>query len=248
MGNTVGKLDDMTVIKSCKAAENNFVGMGCGILDQFSSGMGRESELVFLDCRDLSYRYAPFKGACFILANTKAKHALVDGQYDKLRTACFESASAFEKVLNGKKVTHLRDVKVEEFEEHKQELTHDQSSRAEHIVYENRRTQDSFDALLKGDISRLGEAMSESHNSSRDKFGNSCKELDIMREMAESITGFLGGRLMGGGFGGCTINLVVEEFADAFCGELTEKYRAETGIEADMIRVMPGNGAMSIQL
>merc|ERR1712216_198007 len=107
-------------------------------------------------------------------------------------------------------------------------------------------TQDSFDALQKGDISRLGEAMNESHNSSRDKFGNSCRELDIMRKMAESIPGFLGGRLMGGGFGGCTINLVKEEFADAFCEQLIEKYRAETGIYADMIRVMPGNGATSI--
>lgn len=240
---TVGKLDDIAVIKACKAAENNFVGMGCGILDQFSSGMGKSGKLLYLDCRDLSYKYVPFQGgAVFVLANTKAKHELVDGQYDKLRAACFESAEKFKTVL-GRPLTHLRDVSVEDFEANKAQLTDAQMKRAKHIVYENDRVLRSFAALEQGDLAFLGQAMSASHDSSRDDFGNSCKELDVMRECAEGIDGWLGGRLMGGGFGGCTINLVKQEQVDAFCEELAKRYQAKTGIDPAMVQCKTGDGA-----
>lgn len=240
---TAGRLDDIAVVKACKAAENNFVGMGCGILDQFSSGMGRAGQLLYLDCRDLSYKYVPFQGgAVFVLANTKAKHELVDGQYDKLRAACFESAETFKTVL-GRPLTHLRDVSVGDFEANQAQLTEAQRRRAKHIVYENERVLRSVAALEQGQLALLGEAMSASHDSSRDDFGNSCKELDIMRECAEGLDGWLGGRLMGGGFGGCTINLVKREQVDAFCEELAKRYKSRTGIEPAMVQCQTGDGA-----
>lgn len=120
--------------------------------------------------------------------------------------------------------------------------------RAKHIVYENERVLKAIAGLKKDDLKELGDAMTQSHNSSRDDFGNSCKELDQMRECAEGLEGFLGGRLMGGGFGGCTINLVEEVHAKAFSEQLALKYKEATGTEPTMLECLPGNGAFGEQL
>lgn len=240
---TVGKLDDITVIKVAKAAENNFVGMGCGILDQFSSGKGRAGALLFLDCRSLAYSYAPFRGAQFVLANTNAPHALVDGKYDELREHCFAVASHIQKELGNRKVTHLRDVNSDMLSQHSSRLSDAQHRRAKHIVTENERVHSAIAALKAGNVEAVGPMLSASHASSRDDFGNSCKELDIMTACAEGIEGFLGARLMGGGFGGATLNLVREGHAEAFSSELARRYEARTGRKADMLTFVPGSGA-----
>lgn len=242
---TVGKLDALTLIKAAKAAENNFVGMGCGILDQFSSGMGRSGSLLFLDCRTLDYSYVPFKGAVFVLANTHAPHQLVDGKYDELRTSCFSAAAALREATGNDNITHLRDVSPATFESHSLRLSHPQRRVSHHIVLENERVQTGIKAAKSGDMKLLGEMMSASHCSSRDSFGNSCKELDIMQELAEQADGFLGARLMGGGFGGSTINLVKESCAQKFAEDLAKLYKAKTGIDATMLICGPGDGAFS---
>jgi len=242
---TASKLSQIDVIKACKAAENNFVGMGCGILDQFSSGMGKAGQLVHLDCRDLSYGYVPLTGARLVLANTHAPHQLVDGKYDELRRACFDAAETLQKAMPSKRLTHLRDVTVEEFETHEEALPRKSSSCARHIVYENDRVQKVIMGLRSNDLQALGEAMSASHASSRDDFGNSCKELDIMFDCAEGIPGMLGRRLMGGGFGGCTINLVVEQHAESFQATLAARYRQKTGTEPTILICNTSNGACS---
>lgn len=245
---SVHKMDDLALILAAKAAENNFVGMGCGVLDQFSSCMGRTGRLIHLDCRPpLKHTYVEFQGGAFVLANTHAPHQLVDGKYDELRKACFESVDVIKKAM-ASEITHLRDVDSETLEKNKDALSEDQYKRAEHIVKENERVMGSVTGLKKGDLAVLGKAMSESHNSSRDKFGNSCEQLDKMRECAEGIDGWLGGRLMGGGFGGCTINLVELGKEEAFAAALAEKYEAATGTKPTMICVNTGDGAFGEKL
>jgi len=240
---TVGAFDQLTLVKAAKAAENNFVGMGCGILDQFSSGMGRSGSLLYLDCRTLDYSYVPFNGAHFVLANTHAPHQLVDGKYDELRRNCFAAKDVFRKESGKDDITHLRDVDKDMLEKHKGALSADQARRAHHIITENDRVQTGVAACKAGDMNNLGVCMSESHVSSRDSFGNSCRELDIMQRCAHGIEGHLGARLMGGGFGGSTINLVSEGCVESFVAELSKRYQAETGIKPTVLVCSPGDGA-----
>lgn len=245
---TVGKLADMDIVQVAKAAENNFVGMGCGILDQFTSGKGRAGHLVFLDCRTLNFKFAPFKGAQFVLANTNAPHQLVDGQYNELRQHCFAAASTIKKETGITKITHLRDVDSAMLAAHAEKLSDAQRRRAKHIVTENERVHSAVAALKAGDLAGIGQMLKDSHASSRDDFRNSCKELDIMSECAEGIEGFLGARLMGGGFGGATLNIVREGYAEAFAAELARRYQARAERKADMVIFVPGNGAFNMKV
>jgi len=240
---TVGQLGDIDLVKASKAAENNFVGMGCGILDQYCSGMGRADALLCLDCRTVTHEIVPFAGARFVLANTNAPHALVDGKYDALRKNCFAAADVLKKAMGTDAVTHLRDVSPEALETHKSALSSEELRHASHIVHENRRVVEGVAACRAGDMVALGKALSESHASSRDDFQNSSRELDIMHRCADGIEGYLGSRLMGGGFGGSTINLVREDQLEAFMAELGKRYKAETGIEPTIWALKPGNGA-----
>lgn len=239
----VGTYGQLALVKAAKAAENNFVGMGCGILDQFSSGMGRSGSLIYLDCRTLAYHYVPFTGAHFVLANTHAPHQLVDGKYDELRTNCFAAKDVFVKQTGNDTITHLRDVDKDMLEKYKSALSTDQARRAHHIITENDRVQTGEAACKAKDMAKLGECMSASHVSSRDSFGNSCHELDIMQRCADGIEGHLGSRLMGGGFGGSTINLVKEGCVEGFVTELSRRYEAETGIKPTVLVCSPGDGA-----
>lgn len=240
---SVGKLDQLTKVKAAKAAENNFVGMGCGILDQFSSGFGKAGNLLYLDCRTLDYSYAPFTGAQFVLANTHAPHQLVDGQYAQLRADCFAACEGIAKAAGDAKMTHLRDVDSACLAKHSSALSASQNKRAKHIIGENERVHTGIEALRAGDMATIGTCMSQSHYSSRDDFGNSVKLLDTMQRLAEGVDGFLGARLMGGGFGGSTINLVKEGQAEKFAEELSKKYEAETGIKPTVLICVPGDGA-----
>eukprot|EP00746_Dinoflagellata_sp_MGD_P001559 gnl/MRDRNA2_/MRDRNA2_102957_c0_seq1.p1 gnl/MRDRNA2_/MRDRNA2_102957_c0~~gnl/MRDRNA2_/MRDRNA2_102957_c0_seq1.p1 ORF type:complete len:411 (+),score=93.12 gnl/MRDRNA2_/MRDRNA2_102957_c0_seq1:55-1287(+) len=233
-------LSDLDKILIAKGAENNFVGMGCGILDQFSSGMGKAGQLISLDCRDLSYSYVPLQGAEFVLANTHAPHQLVDGKYNDLRKGCFDSVAELNK-LSGQAASHLRDFDVNTFEKHKNKLSSFNRRRSQHIVYENQRVQQGITGLKNGDLAMLGTAMSGSHQSSKNDFGNSCKELDIMVDCAQGLC--LGSRLMGGGFGGCTINLCKEGEGQAFCDKLKANYKEKTGIDSTTFICKTAEGA-----
>lgn len=242
---TVGTLDQLAMVKAAKAAENNFVGMGCGILDQFSSGMGQAGNLIALDCRTLEYYLVPFSGARFVLANTHAPHQLVDGKYDELRASCFKAKDLLKFSIGDDSITHLRDVDSKILEEHKACLGEEELKRAEHIVLENERVHKGAEAATAGDATVLGQCMSQSHESSRDKFGNSCKELDIMQRLSQSIPGLYGSRLMGGGFGGSTLNLVAEDQVDNFVEELSRQYEAETKIKPTILVCSTGDGAFA---
>ncbi len=244
------EMDPIQIALTAQAAENSFVGMNCGILDQFSSTMGKRDHLVYLDCRNLQqYRHIPLGANIeLVIANTKAEHSLVDGAYNRLRECCFSASEYFAEKLSPKTVTHLRDVSVEEMTSASSGLEPDVLKRAKHIITENQRVVDGVTALENGNLYKMGECMNLSHISSRDDFANSCHELDIMYDCAEGIDGLYGRRLSGGGFGGCTVNLVAADQAEAFAQELALRYKEKTGIDAEMHICKTWDGAHAVRM
>lgn len=224
---------------ACKHAENAFVGMGCGILDQFTSAMSREGHLLFLDCRDIAeYRYIPIPPEYkFVVAESEAQHQLLDGKYNELRSQCFEAARLLHK-------PSLRDVTYEQFQNAAALLPEDIRRRVSHIVGENERVQRAIKILESHrPIQELGELLLASHRSSQFEFKNSCQELDILVECAQSLPGFIGARLQGGGFGGSTINLVESSMVEMFTELLSKAYFEKTGIFTNTFVVTPSDGA-----
>ncbi|MBN1258041.1 MAG: galactokinase [Planctomycetes bacterium] len=227
------KLDQPELARLCRSAENDFVGMKCGIMDQWSSIHGEADSLIFLDCRELTSEPVSIgEGVDLVLADTKASHELLASTYNDLQQKCFEAAKFFAKYKEG--VTELRDVTAADFEEFGSHLPEEIQPQARHVIYENARVQDGVAALRQGDLAEMGRLMLESHASSRDYFGNSCRELDVMVEIAKGLDGCYGARLSGGGFGGCTVNLVEAEKAEHFAKHLASKYKAATGIAPEM--------------
>ncbi len=244
------EMERTDLARLCQEAENNFVGVNCGILDQFSSAMGKRDHLIFLDCRDLArYEHIPLGGdMALVIANTNVRRALADGTYNRLREDCFYAARELAAALPGKKITHLRDISLAELKAQEQRLPPAVYQRARHVVTENERVLRCAAALREGDRKTLGEMMLASHGSSRDDFGNSCAELDAMVECGRGLVGCLGCRLSGGGFGGCTVNLVARAQAEQFACALADAYRHRTGIAADIYLCKAVDGASSAPL
>ncbi len=229
---------------TCQKAENEFVGVNCGILDQFTSVMGAQDHLVFLDCRDLDkFETIPLGSDVeLVLAHTNASHDLSEGVYNELRAECFEAAKYFAGRIGGQ-VTHLRDVSLADFGQHKDGLPAQTQRRARHVISENARVLEGVKALRNGDRDTMGRCMLASHASSRDDFQNSCEELDTMVACAEGLPGYYGSRLSGGGFGGCTVNLVEAGQADAFAEALATRYEERTGLHPEMHACKAVDGA-----
>ena len=214
----------------CQRAENEFVGANCGIMDQFISINGKENHAMLLDCRDLSFQLAPIPAnVALVIANTMVKHSVAGGDYPT-RRAESEAACA---VINSHRgnVPFLRDATLEDLDKWGSEMAPKSLLRARHVISENLRTVAAAKALLKGDMKELGRLMAEAHRSYSKDFEGSCAEADIMVELANELPGLIGARLTGGGFGGCTINLVEQSQAKAFAEELGRRYAAKTGIQ-----------------
>jgi galactokinase len=214
----------------CQRAENEFVGANCGIMDQFISVNGKENHAMLLDCRDLSFQLAPIPAnVALVIANTMVKHSVAGGDYPT-RRAESEAACA---VINSHRghVPFLRDATLEDLDKWGHEMAPKSLLRARHVISENLRTVAAAKALLKGDMKELGRLMAEAHRSYSKDFEGSCAEADIMVELANELPGLIGARLTGGGFGGCTINLVEQAKAKAFAEELGRRYAAKTGIQ-----------------
>jgi galactokinase len=214
----------------CQRAENEFVGANCGIMDQFISANGKENHAMLLDCRDLSFQLAPIPAnVALVIANTMVKHSVAGGDYPT-RRAESEAACA---VINSHRghVPFLRDATLEDLEKWGNEMAPKSLLRARHVISENLRTVAAAKALLKGDMKELGRLMAEAHRSYSKDFEGSCVEADTMVELANELPGLIGARLTGGGFGGCTINLVEQDKAKAFAEELGRRYAAKTGIQ-----------------
>ena len=225
----------------CQRAENEFVGANCGIMDQFISANGKVNHALLLDCRDLSFRLAPIPPhVALVIANTMVKHSIFGGDYPT-RRAESEAACAIINSRRGGGVPFLRDATLDDLAQWGNEMKPESLKRARHVISENLRTVAASNALLKGDMAEVGRLMAEAHWSYSKDFEGSCVEADIMVELANQLPGLIGARLTGGGFGGCTINLVDQSSAAAFSQELAGRYESKTGI-APQIHICHASG------
>jgi galactokinase len=213
----------------CQRAENEFVGANCGIMDQFISLNAKKDHALLLDCRDLSFKLAPIPDhVALVIANTMVKHSVAGGDYPTRRR---ESEAACAVIASHRPgVPFLRDATLDDLDKWGHEMAPKSLMRARHVISENLRTVAACDALLKGDMKELGRLMGEAHWSYSKDFEGSCAEADTMVELAQDLPGLIGARLTGGGFGGCTINLVEQADAPKFAESLGARYAARTGI------------------
>ena len=225
----------------CQRAENDFVGARCGIMDQFVSVHGQKDHALLLDCRSLEYRIQPIpEDMRLVICNTMVRHSVAGGEYNQRRRECEMAAEFFSGVVPGAKA--LRDISLEVFEKRASELPELVRKRCRHVITENARVIEAGEALARGDLRQFGALMRESHASLRDDFQVSCAELDIMVELAGQVEGVCGARMTGGGFGGCTINLVTSEKVEAFKAKVTEGYAKATGRRAEIYVCTAGDG------
>jgi len=251
-GLALGKLygidvDTVSLAKIGQKAEHVYAGCKCGLLDQISSLAGEEGKLVKTDFRSVTYETVKLgKEACFLMCNTHAKHALVDGAYNERREACEQAAVHFAKVLRHP-VQALRDVSVAEWAIYKRGLPEKVASRAAHPIGEDERVLLGSEYLSAGDLAGFGRLMFDSHESSRYLFENSCEELDAVVDAAKKIPGVLGARLSGGGFGGSVVVLVHPRDAETASAALASAYAAKFGKPCDVSVINPASGAHLVQ-
>jgi len=235
------------IAKICRQAENEYVGARVGIMDQFVSCMGRAGHALLLDCRSLDFQFAHIPaGFELVVCNTMVKHDLATGAYNQRRAECEEGVRYFAKADPA--IRALRDVSSELLERIGGELPPTIRKRCTHVIRENQRTLDAARALAEGDLARMGKLMRESHESLRDLYQVSCRELDAMVDAAKGLPGFIGGRMTGGGFGGCTVNLVREENATDFAAQIAQRYHQATGITPQIYPCHAANGAQELSL
>ena len=235
------QLDPAQKALLCQRAEHRFAGVPCGIMDQFSSVMGNEGELILLDCRSQSVQSVPFPKAevAMLITNSNVKHELVGGQYAERREQC---DSALQKLHR----SSWRDVTLDDVEASRGEMSQPEYLRAQHVVSEIERTTTAAQAFRDRDWDHVGELMFASHDSLRDDFQVSCAELDLLVDLARAIGiegGVIGSRMTGGGFGGCTVTLVKSEHADSVMKQLAEGYESRTGITPSCFVSRPARGA-----
>jgi len=221
------------IAQLCQRAENNFVGASTGIMDQFIACCGAEDHALLLDCRSLEYRLAPIPShLSLVIANSMVKHSHAGGEYNTRRSEVEEGTALLRS--HRPEIKLLRDATPDDLARWGSEMRPDVLKRCRHIVTENIRTVAAADALEAGDLKTLGRLMYEAHASYRDDFEASCPECDILVDLASKEPGVIGARLTGGGFGGCTVNLVENANARDFSAHLREGYLEATGIEADI--------------
>ncbi len=227
----------------CQSAENQFVGVNCGIMDQLISVHARRDHALLLDCRSLEHEMLPLDTSAvrIVVCNTMVHHELGASAYNRRRARCEEAARLLDGVAGG--VAQLRDVTPELLAEHGHVLDELTLKRARHVVSENDRTLRAAAALKAGDLATFGGLMNESHESLRGDYEVSCEELDLMVELARRQPGVLGARMVGAGFGGCTVNMVAVEQADAMARAVCAAYREETGVEPEVYRFVATGGA-----
>jgi galactokinase len=236
--------DPVYLAKLARRAENEFVGVPCGIMDQFVSALGKEDHALFLDCRDLSHRHVPLPSEVkIIVCNSGVKRALAQSEYEVRLKQCRQAVAQL--ATAGLAVKSLRDVDEEDLEMAASTLTEVLLKRARHVVRENRRVADAADALEEGDLERVGELMNQSHESLRDDYEVSSRELDALVEIARRQPGTLGARMTGAGFGGCTVNLVRESAAQSFSEAVKQEYQQAFGRPAEVYLCRASNGAFA---
>jgi galactokinase len=234
-----------TLARLCQRAENEFVGSSCGIMDQFISANGEEDHALLLDCRDLSFILAPIPAnVALVIANTMVKHSVAGGEYTSRRAEVEEAARVIAR--HRPEVRFLRDATVDDLKKWGAEMSPNALKRARHVITENTRTVAAAEALIHHDLKELGRLMAEAHESYSKDFEASCIEADTMVMLANKLPGLIGARLTGGGFGGCTINLVDQREAPGFAEALAASYADATGIAPQIHICHASSGAHKV--
>jgi galactokinase len=239
-------IGQVELVKIGQKAENNFVGVNCGIMDQFAVGMGKKDKAILLNCGTLDYSYAKVELGDYslVIMNTNKRRALNESKYNERRAECDE---ALEQINKTKKVSALCDLTIEEFKaiEHIIEKENVRK-RAEHAVYENSRVKQAYDCLNEGKLEEFGQLLTESHNSLRDLYEVTGIELDTIVEESLKAEGCIGARMTGAGFGGCAIALVKKSNIEAFQEQVTKNYKEKIGHEPSFYSSGIGEGTCEI--
>ena len=242
------KIDNIEMAKISQMAEHNYVGVKCGIMDQFASAMGKKNHAIFLDCKTLDYQLVPINidGYRLVLSNTNKKHSLGTSKYNERRNECEAGFEILKKELPH--ITCLGDVNPEEYYKVRSAIENEIiERRVRHVVEEDARVKKSIDVLNAGDLNTFGKLMTASHESLRDLYEVSCRELDVLAAEALKIDGVLGSRMTGAGFGGCTVSLVKEESVDTFIEKIGRVYFDTIGHEASFYITEIGDGGREIK-
>lgn len=239
------KIDKFTLAKVGQATEHNYIGCNCGIMDQFASVFGKAGSLIRLDCRSLQYTYFPFdpKGYRLVLLNSQVKHDLASSAYNDRRKSCENVVAAIQK--RHPEVELLRDATYDMLDEVRGEVSEEDALRAKYVIGEKYRVLEVCVALEEGDYEEVGKKMFETHHGLSKEYEVSCPELDFLNDVAKNC-GVTGSRIMGGGFGGCTINLVSDELYDNFIATAKKSYKEKFGKEPIVIDVVIGDGARKL--
>ncbi|MCM1153514.1 MAG: galactokinase [Muribaculum sp.] len=235
------KFPKFELAKIGQSTEHNYCGVNCGIMDQFASVFGKKGHLMRLDCRSLEYEYYPFnpEGYSLVLVDSCVKHELKDSPYNKRRESC-------ERVAHRLGVETLRDADMAMLDAAKSDISAEDYMRAKYVIEEKERVLDVCDALTKGDYERVGRNMYATHEGLSKDYEVSCEELDYLNDLAREM-GVTGSRIMGGGFGGCTINLVSDALHDRFEKEVTEKFKKKYGHAPKIYDVVISDGARKVE-
>lgn len=234
------KIDKFELALIGQSTEHNYCGVNCGIMDQFASVFGKAGNLMRLDCRSLEHEYYPFnpEGYRLVLLDSKVKHELVDSPYNKRRASCEHVASVIG-------VETLRDASMDDLEKVKDQISAEDYNRAKYVIEEKQRVLDVCDALQRGDYDTVGDRMYKTHEGMSKLYEVSCVELDYLNDIAKEC-GVTGSRIMGGGFGGCTINLVKDDLYDKFIETAKAKFAEKYGHEPQVYDVVISDGARKI--
>ena len=239
-------IDRVTLALAGQEAEHIYVGANVGIMDQFISALGKKNHALLIDCRALTAENVPIDttDTVIVICDSKVKHALASSEYNTRRAECERGVEILKTVLPD--ILALRDVDSNQFKQFKNLLPETIMRRCRHIISENERTLAAAKNLQHGELAEMGRLMYQSHESMRDDYEISCRELDILVEIAANCEGVLGARMTGGGFGGCTVNLVKRAALDEFCAAITEKYKTATGLSSEIYITEAAAGASEI--
>lgn len=242
------ELDMIEMALISQRAEHNFIGVKCGIMDQFASSMGKADHAVYLDCATLKYEHIPLKlnDSSIVLTNTNVKHSLGNSKYNERRAECEEGFNALKTVLPD--ITQLADITIEEFEKNKDVIKNETTQkRIKHVVYECDRVRKSAEALKNDDIALFGQYMNESHNSLQYDYEVTCPELDFVVSMGRKIDGVLGIRMTGAGFGGCTVAIIKNCAVDKYIERMGVIFEERFGHKASFYVTRTGDGGREIR-
>jgi galactokinase len=235
----------LELVQMAQHAENDFVGMNCGIMDQFASGFGKKDCAIALDCNTLEYEHVPLemRGLKFVIANSNKPRGLVDSEYNQRRAECQQALEIIQQHLP---VDCLCQLSMDQFDTVAQYLDGNVLRRARHAVRENENVREAIAALKGGDMVRFGQLMNASHATLRDDYAVTCPETDFLATYAQQFPGVLGSRMTGAGFGGCTVTLIADDQVNAFVESLGRAYEERFGLRADFYVAEIGDGARGV--